>query len=84
METWQHEGVKSVEREMRPLLRDYVEMLLLTGMRHGTEAMGICWRHLEWHTYEGVRYLLFGWMAKQGGRWLIDKHRAVEGVATTG
>jgi hypothetical protein len=32
------------------LLRDYVEMLLLTGIRHGTEAMGICWKHLEWHT----------------------------------
>jgi integrase len=55
---------------MRPLLRDYVEMLLLTGMRHGTEAMGICWRHLEWHTDKGVRYLRI-W-------WLIAKHRAVE------
>jgi hypothetical protein len=28
-------------------------MLLLTGMRHGTEAMGICWRHIEWHTDKG-------------------------------
>jgi integrase len=78
METWQHEGVKSVEREMRPLLRDYVEMLLLTGMRHGTEAMGICWRHLEWHTDKGVRYLRIWVDGKTGGRWLIAKHRAVE------
>ena len=78
METWQHEGVKSVEREMRPLLRDYVEMLLLTGMRHGTEAMGICWRHLEWHTKDGVRYLRIWVDGKTGGRWLIAKHRAVE------
>ena len=44
METWQTQGRTAVEQEMRPLLRDYVEMLLLTGMRHGTEAMGICWR----------------------------------------
>ena len=78
METWQHQGVKSVEREMRPLLRDYVEMLLLTGIRHGTEAMGICWRHLEWHTDKGVRYLRIWVDGKTGGRWLIAKHRAVE------
>jgi integrase len=77
MEDWQHEGVKSVEQEMRPLLRDYVEMLLLTGMRHGTEAMGICWRHLEWHTDKGVRYLRIWVDGKTGGRWLIAKHRAV-------
>jgi len=78
METWQHQGVKSVEREMRPLLRDYVEMLLLTGIRHGTEAMGICWRHLEWHTKDDVRYLRIWVDGKTGGRWLIAKHRAVE------
>lgn len=78
METWQHGGVKSVEREMRPLLRDYVEMLLLTGMRHGTEAMGICWRHIEWHTDKGVRYLRIWVDGKTGGRWLIAKHRAVD------
>jgi integrase len=78
MEQWQHEGLRAVEKEMRPLLRDYVEMLLLTGMRHGTEAMGICWRHLEWHTDKGVRYLRIWVDGKTGGRWLIAKHRAVE------
>jgi integrase len=78
METWQHEGLRAVEKEIRPLLRDYVEMLLLTGMRHGTEAMGICWRHLEWHTDKGVRYLRIWVDGKTGGRWLIAKHRAVE------
>jgi integrase len=78
MERWQYEGLRAVEKEMRPLLRDYVEMLLLTGMRHGTEAMGICWRHLEWHTDKGVRYLRVWVDGKTGGRWLIAKHRAVE------
>jgi integrase len=33
MQTWQHGGRSAVDREMRPLLRDYIEMLLLTGMR---------------------------------------------------
>ena len=78
METWQHNGAKPVEKEVRPLLRDYVEMLLLTGMRHGTEAMGICWKHIEWHTDKDVRYLRVWVDGKTGGRWLIAKHRAVD------
>lgn len=78
METWQHEGLRAVEKEIRPLLRDYIEMLLLTGMRHGTEAMGICWKHIEWHTDKGVRYLRIWVDGKTGGRWLIAKHRAVD------
>ncbi len=78
METWQHEGLRAVEKEIRPLLRDYIEMLLLTGMRHGTEAMGICWRHLEWHTDKSVKYLRIWVDGKTGGRWLIAKHRAVD------
>ena len=78
MATWAQQGRLTVEREMRPLLRDYVEMLLLTGIRHGTEAMGICWRHLEWHTDKGVRYLRVWVDGKTGGRWLIAKHRAVD------
>jgi integrase len=78
MEGWQHGGRLAVEREIRPLLRDYVEMLLLTGIRHGTEAMGICWRDLEWHTKDGVRYLRIWVDGKTGGRWLIAKHSAVD------
>jgi integrase len=78
MLTWQHEGLREVEKQMRPLLRDYIEMLLLTGMRHGTEAMGICWKHIEWHTDKGVRYLRIWVDGKTGGRWLIAKHRAVD------
>ena len=78
METWQYEGLRAVEKHIRPLLRDYIEMLLLTGMRHGTEAMGICWRHIEWHTDKGVRYLRIWVDGKTGGRWLIAKHRAVD------
>ena len=78
MVEWQHKGRMSVEREIRPLLRDYVEMLLYTGMRHGTEAMGIRWRDLEWHTKDGVRYLRVWVDGKTGGRWLIAKHAAVD------
>jgi integrase len=78
METWAQDGRLAVEREMRPLLRDYVEMLLLTGMRHGTEALGIRWKHIEWHTSKDVRYLRIWVDGKTGARWLIAKHRAVD------
>ncbi len=77
METWQNAGRLSVEREIRPLLRDYVE-LLCTGMRHGTEAMGICWKDIEWHTHKRVKYLRVWVSGKTGGRWLIAKHKAVD------
>jgi len=78
MPQWAAQGRLAVEREMRPLLHNYVEMLLLTGMRHGSQALGICWRHLEWHTDKDVRYLRIWVDGKTGGRWLIAKHRAVE------
>jgi hypothetical protein len=67
MKTWKHEGVKSVEREMRQLLRDYVEMLLLTGIEHCTEAIGTCLRHFERLSDKGVRYLRIWVDGKTGG-----------------
>jgi integrase len=74
---WQQGGRTEGEREMRCLLCDYVEFLLLTGIRHGTEAMNIRWRDLEWHTKDGVRYLRVWVSGKTGGRWLIARHGAV-------
>jgi integrase len=78
MDVWQTQGRMEVEKEIRPLLRDYIELLLLTGIRHGTEAMNICWQHIEWHTHKDVRYIRIWVDGKTGGRWLIAKHRAVD------
>jgi integrase len=47
-------------------------------MRHGTEALGICWNHIEWHTHDGRRYPCIWVEGKTSGRWLIAKHRAIE------
>jgi integrase len=76
MAGWSKEGRLAMEREIRPLLRDYVEILLYTGMRHGTEAMGLCWNHVSWYTHEGKKYLRLWVSGKTGGRWLIAKHEA--------
>jgi integrase len=78
MPAWTAQGRLAIERITRPLVRDYVEMLLYTGMRHGTEALGIRWQHISWHTDKGVRYLRIWVDGKTGGRWLIAKHAAVE------
>ena len=77
MPAWTDQGRLAIERITRPLVRDYVEMLLYTGMRHGTEALGIRWQHVSWHTDKGVRYLRIWVDGKTGGRWLIAKHAAV-------
>jgi integrase len=75
---WIERGQRKIDKEMRLLLRDYIDMLLLTGMRHGTESMGICWQHVTWHTDRDVRYLRIWVDGKTGGRWLIAKHAAVD------
>jgi integrase len=78
MGPWSQSGRLAVEREIRPLTRDYVEFLLLTGIRHGTEAMNVLWKDIECHTHNGVRYLRIWVSGKTGGRFLIAKHRAVD------
>ena len=78
MEPWSQQGRLAIEREIRPLTRDYVEFLLLTGVRHGTEAMNVRWKDIEWHTHNGIRYLRIWVDGKTGGRWLIAKHKAVD------
>jgi len=77
MEHWSERGEKSTEKLMRPLLRDYVEFLLYTGIRHGTESMRLRWQHLQWH-WEGERRYLRIWVSgKTGPRYLIAKAGAV-------
>jgi integrase len=43
-------------------------------MRHGTESKNIQWRHCEWHTADGVRYMRIYVSGKTGPRYLIGKH----------
>jgi len=75
---WADGATRGRATEMRLLLRDYVELLILTGMRHGTEAMRIRWRHCDWYAdADGVRYLRIWVSGKTGERRLIAKHTAV-------
>ena len=78
MSTWENTGRFDFDRLQRPLLCDYVEFLLLTGMRHGTEAMNVEWRHCEWYEYDKMRYLRVRVSGKTGERYLIAKHEAID------
>jgi integrase len=77
---WSRGGERKNHREMRLLLRDYVEVLLGTGCRSGRESMAMQWRHLEWHVdaKTAQRYLRIWVSGKTGGRWLIAKNWLIE------
>jgi integrase len=75
---WVKGGNAGRGHNMRIALRDYVEVLLYTGMRHGTEAMNIQWKHLEWHIDgDSKRYLRIWVSGKTGPRWLIARHETI-------
>jgi integrase len=58
LEKWTYKGRKGHEKEMRYLLHDYVLFLAHTGVRAGTEAMNLKWRHLRFKKKDGKDYLL--------------------------
>jgi integrase len=51
--------------------------LLYTGIRHGTEARALRWRHLQWHYTGDQRYLRVWVSGKTGPRYLIAKHQTI-------
>jgi integrase len=58
LRTW-HKKTKSAKAAAtREVLRNYVLVLGNTGVRHGTEALGLCWRNIEWQENNGERYLV--------------------------
>ena len=48
MPTWEQAARLDWDRMQRPLLCDYVQFLLVMGMRHGTESMTVRWCDCEW------------------------------------
>ena len=44
---WIDAGKTGKSRDMRYLLRDYILILANTGIRHGTEAQNLRWRHVH-------------------------------------
>ena len=62
----------------RETLRNYVLLLANTGVRHGTEALGLCWRNIEWYERDGERYLAINVDGKTNKRTAIARDRVVD------
>ena len=77
MRSWVKQGKSGKSRNMRMLLRDYVLILANTGMRHGTESMGLKWKHVSEFMDVDRRYLAMWVDGKTGGRELIARHNCV-------
>ena len=58
----------------------YVEFLLGTGIRQGTESMPIRWKALQWHWIGEQRYLRIWVSGKTGPRYLIARHFVTEAL----
>lgn len=58
LRTWHKKTNNSKAAATREVLRNYVLFLANTGVRHGTEALGLRWRNVEWHDKDGERYLI--------------------------
>lgn len=56
---WIEKGKGGKSRDMRYLLRDYVLILANTGMRHGTEAQNLRWKHVTIFTENDQEYVEF-------------------------
>ena len=69
-------GHSALAKDMRLLLRDYVELLSYTGMRCGKESMNLKWQDIQWYvdTKTGKRYIRIWVNGKTGARFLIAKH----------
>ena len=80
MQDWDRFGRNQRSNHMRRLCRVYVEFLLGTGIRQGTESMPIRWKSLQWHWIGEQRYLRVWVSGKTGPRYLIAKHFVIEAL----
>jgi integrase len=73
MPRWILEARTAKNAMMKELLRDYILVLASTGIRHGTEAYNLKWRHIDWHEKAGERYLRLRVNGKTGERTAIAR-----------
>ena len=76
--TWQKSSYTDRTALMRTLCSYYIEFLVNTGIRHGTEALPLRWKHLQWHWIGNKKYLRIWVSGKTGPRYLIAKNRVVK------
>lgn len=69
--SWINAGRDGKSRDMRYLLRDYILVLANTGIRHGTEAANLRWKHIHLFEENGLTFLEMHVSGKTRSRDLI-------------
>jgi integrase len=77
MPSWIETSYTARTRQMRILCGVYIEFLVNTGIRHGTEALPLRWKHLQWHWIGEKKYLRIWVSGKTGPRYLIAKNEVI-------
>jgi integrase len=75
--SWIEKSYTTRTRQMRILCGVYIEFLVNTGIRHGTEALPLRWKHLQWHWIGEKKYLRIWVSGKTGPRYLIAKNEVI-------
>ena len=71
MPSWINSGKAGKPTDMRHLMRDYVLIMANTGMRHGTEALNLMWKHVTLFEEKDLQYLEMSVTGKTGRRDII-------------
>jgi integrase len=75
LRTWHNKTKNEKAAATRETLRNYVLFLANTGVRHGTEALGLRWRNIEWHVKDGECYLMVNVDGKTRKRAAVARDR---------
>jgi len=75
LRSWHKKTKNEKAAATREVLHNYVLFLANTGVRHGTEALGLRWRNIEWHEKDGERYLVVNVDGKTRKRAAVARDR---------
>jgi integrase len=75
---WESDTVAKRNGYTRKLCRCYVEFLLYTGIREGTESWPLRWKNIQWHWIDQEKYIKVWVSGKTGPRYLIAKHQIIK------
>ncbi|QWD74190.1 integrase [Polynucleobacter sp. TSB-Sco08W16] len=74
---WVESSYTERTKQMRVLCGFYLQFLVHTGVRHGTEAMPLRWKNMQWHYIGEKKYLRIWVSGKTGPRFLIAKNEVI-------
>lgn len=77
MRKWVKKSRAGQTKVVRKLLFNYVMILVSTGIRAGTEAMNLKWKHVRYFMVDGEQFISFNVSGKTNHRELTVGYRAI-------